>query len=178
MPDYNLIYLKEPDYNLKDPQKLSIIFSIIETLDRNIEILDVGCGRGSYLSLLKSLGFNRILGIEISSVCAEKYLQEFPHIVSDFISFAKDTPDKKYDLLLCMDVLEHIEPSEVDIFIDHINRISKHSILGIANHSDVHQKVQLHLIEKPWHWWKEKLIKFNLIAQLHEGKFFMCENYG
>ena len=41
-------------------------------LDRNIPVLDVGCGYGRNLVLMRQLGFTNLVGVEINPVLAEE----------------------------------------------------------------------------------------------------------
>lgn len=176
---YDTVYSAEPGYNIEDVKKLNLVEKLVNPLDRDIKILDVGCGRGHYLKRLKSLGFTNIYGIEVSEECSKQYLQDLPHEVTDFISFAKLKKDNNYDLIICNDVLEHIHPDEIDEFLDELSRLSNHAIFGIANHSDIHQGIQCHLIIQPDSWWNKKLISrysnVNLLNEMRMRIFFWFE---
>ena len=82
---------------------------------RNISILEIGCGNGRYVERIKSLGYQDIIGIDISE---------------DQINFAKnklgldcvfrsdaatwlENDEKKYDVIFCLDVLEHLELNDL-----------------------------------------------------------------
>lgn len=177
---YNKIYKNRPEYNGADKAKLNIIKNSVKNKDvKSLSILDVGCGRGHYLRLFREMGFKSILGIDPSRECATKYLKDVPHIVSDFSSFAKNIPTNQYDIVFCTDVLEHIKPEEVDDFIKELTRLAPYSILGIANHPDVQEGIELHLIQEPWDWWERKLLtKYSTVKflnRLHGNKFFFAE---
>lgn len=177
---YNKIYKNRPTYNNADKAKLDIIKNLLK--NKNVEslsILDVGCGRGHYLRLFREMGFKSILGIDPSQECATRYLTDVPHIVSDFYSFAKNIPTNQYNVVFCTDVLEHIKPEDIDEFIKELTRLAPYSVLGIANHSDIQEGIQLHLIQEPWSWWEKKLRNIynevNYLESLHSNKFFFCE---
>ena len=169
----------EENYNAEDTPKIKLLEKTLSILDKNIKILDVGCGKGHYLKHIISLGFENSFGVEVSDECSKRYLQGVPHEVSDFVSFAKAKESLSYDFILCTDVLEHIDPEEIDEFLLHLTRLSNHAFLGIANHSDIHQGIQLHLIREPWPWWENKLKELyrevSHISTMHNGAFFMCE---
>ncbi len=79
--------------------------SFFETKD--VKILDFGCGSGAALDVCKNLGFVQTLGLDVSNDCvestrrrgirAEKIGLEFPEVKEDF------------DLIICLDVLEHLQ---------------------------------------------------------------------
>lgn len=86
------------------------IISFFGQLDTNLSILDVGCGDGFFLSILRDLGFLNIKGIDLSEAfimkCRKKGL-----IVDkkDFLTYA----DEKYDIILMIELLEHTKEPEL-----------------------------------------------------------------
>jgi 2-polyprenyl-3-methyl-5-hydroxy-6-metoxy-1,4-benzoquinol methylase len=72
--------------------------------------LEVGCGAGHTLSLLKKQGLcDWTCGIEISSTAAEQAAQRLDQVIQGNVE-AMDIPVEtgSIDLLLCLDVLEHL----------------------------------------------------------------------
>jgi 2-polyprenyl-3-methyl-5-hydroxy-6-metoxy-1,4-benzoquinol methylase len=73
-------------------------------------VLEVGCGAGYTLSFLKAQGMcDWVCGIEISEAAAEKALRMLDEVVLGDIE-TMDLPVEagSIDLLLCLDVLEHL----------------------------------------------------------------------
>jgi predicted TPR repeat methyltransferase len=72
-------------------------------------VLDVGCGMGFALLTMKHLGFTSLTGVEVDAgqvaSCQAKGLnvEQAP----DTISWLRDRPASA-DLILCLDVLEHV----------------------------------------------------------------------
>lgn len=86
-------------------------------------IIDIGCGDGFFLELMAKKGFiaDGIDGsAEAVKLCKERLGASAGIIECCFIDEFK--PDKSYDLLLCGEVLEHIEDDES--FIMQINRLA------------------------------------------------------
>lgn len=143
------------------------------------KILDAGCGEGIHLKRMLKNGHDAF-GIELSSVCCEKYLADVPHENIDILNFAKK--GKYFDGLICMDVLEHIPYENIDDIIISLSRMAKSAFFGIANHSDVLNGVELHLIQQDSSWWIEILKKYYkkvyFIGDQFEGKFYYiyCTN--
>ena len=77
--------------------------------DKNAQILDIGCGMGLALKALKTLGYSNISGIEIdeNQTKAAKSKGLEVELVSDSAAFLTGGL-KRYDLILAIDVLEHI----------------------------------------------------------------------
>lgn len=67
---------------------------------------------------------------------------------------------KKVDLLYCLDVLEHIEEKHIDLILHNFSKKCNFCFLTIANHSDVINGVELHLIQKNETFWNEKVGQF------------------
>lgn len=142
-------------------------------------ILDAGCGEGIHLKRLLKKGYEAF-GIEISSVCCEKYLQGVKHKNIDIVSYAKE--GQQYAGLICMDVLEHVPYAAIEETIASLSTLSPSAFFGIANHSDVLGGVELHLIREKSEWWSNQLGKYfsvvEFVKSFHDDKFFLfqCNN--
>ncbi len=62
-----------------------------------------------------------------------------------------------YDLLSCMDVLEHIEEKHINDILSFFCKLSQKFCFTIANHSDIHNGIELHVTRKNKEWWDKKL---------------------
>lgn len=72
----------------------------------------------------------------------------------------KETPPDKVDLVICVDVLEHIEPDKLDNVLTHIHEISDMAYLFIAlkeSNKWLEDGRNTHLIVKSGLWWFAKL---------------------
>lgn len=83
---------------------------IIERFNKDIEILDVGCGEGTYYELLKDY-FRNIDGVEVYAPNIEKNAlgSKYRHIYNKDI---REFKYKYYDLVIFGDILEHLEVEE------------------------------------------------------------------
>ncbi len=173
--DYDYVYTEVEDYNSKTERKFIEVDKIFETyVNTNMKIIDLGCGKGHYLRRYISKGYN-MFGIEPSNVCCKTFLTDVRHENIDILEYAKK--DIKYDFFICMDVLEHIYPRDIDDTIESIKKMSSFGLFGIANHKEILKGKTLHLINQPKQWWKEKLDnhfkKVDDICTLYENMYFM-----
>lgn len=78
--------------------------------NKNIAILEIGCGYGRYTKAMQESGYNNVKGIDISREQIE-YAREKLKIrnveVADALEYLND--EIKYDVIFLMDVLEHLE---------------------------------------------------------------------
>lgn len=107
-----------------------IVDMILKNAGTKSSILDVGCGYGRNLELLKEAGIMDISGVEINK-----------HIVEVVLSkgFKCEDPEqfknsnKTYDVILMSHVIEHFEPKELLYFIDgYLERLAPDGLLVIA----------------------------------------------
>lgn len=101
-------------------------------------VIDYGCGKGAF---------------------GQWTPPDYQVINYDPVTFP--TEPEPQDFLVCLDVLEHIEPEHLDAVLDHIRRLTRKAcFLVIALHPA--QKVledgrNAHLIVQTGTWWREKL---------------------
>jgi SAM-dependent methyltransferase len=76
-------------------------------MDKNVSILDLGCSTGGLLSIFKQRGLSNLLGIDPSPACVHS-VQRLFGIDARVNNFSELTDDKKYDLVILSEVLEHI----------------------------------------------------------------------
>jgi len=80
------------------------LFESIIKKNKDLSILDFGCGSGNFLNYLSNLGYKNLTGVEISEILPKEDLE------IKNINIYKELPkNKKYDVILIMDVLEHIK---------------------------------------------------------------------
>ena len=128
-------------YNLfKDEVK----HNIVNSFERDIKILDVGAGCGTYSTLLKD-NFPNMDGIEIF----EQYVNDFDlrsKYNNLYIDNILDFDIKPYDLFIMGDIIEHLAFYEAKNLIEKIHRADKFMIISVpynyeqkAEFSNVHE---------------------------------------
>ena len=93
------------------------IIPIILELISPKSVIDIGCGAGSWLASFKDYGVQDILGVDGEWVKQEKL--QIPK--ERFISFDLTKPfrlDRKFDLVMSLEVAEHIPAKYAQTLID------------------------------------------------------------
>jgi predicted TPR repeat methyltransferase len=82
--------------------------------DRNIPIMDIGCGYGQFLLALRDLGYKNLTGIDINENAIQFCLKNDLHVelIEDLKNFSI-TSKKKFDLMIMNHVLEHIAKDNI-----------------------------------------------------------------
>jgi SAM-dependent methyltransferase len=101
-----------------------IVPIILDTFVIN-SVVDVGCGNGSWLRVFLDHGINNICGYDISDLEQEAYLvnKKFIKTNNNFTSIDFSIKGK-YDLLICLEVVEHLPRKISKNFIKKISNVS------------------------------------------------------
>ena len=78
-----------------------------------------------------------------------------------------------HDLVVCVDVLEHIEPELLNNVLDHLaENTSKYGFFTVATrpaHKILKDGRNAHLIQQPFSWWKSKIEeRWEILGDVHE----------
>ena len=141
-------------------------------------IIDIGSGRGVMLKMIKS----NFHDIKIVSADLNKYhsIDDIDFIKLDLSNeqdrniLLEKYENNKFDLLICLDVLEHLNKSFIESVINLFSKISKQCILTIANHSDILNGVELHTIQEDFTFWAP-LIKTHFDI-LNYNEYYLVNN--
>lgn len=97
--------------------------------DRSIKLLDLGCGYGRLLFGLKSMGYVNCTGVDgsESQLAVARQLGLESLILSDIETFLRATPNQSFDIVTAIDLLEHLDKSELIAILDQIWRILRPS---------------------------------------------------
>ena len=93
--------------------------------DRQLKIVDLGCGPGAFLYFLKLAGYTNISGVDVSPEQIEQAhrlgLTEAKQ--GQLKSFLNETAPESVDVVLLFDVLEHLSREELFTTLDEVYRI-------------------------------------------------------
>lgn len=133
---------------------------------RQAKVLEIGCGTGFFTGIVNGLGVNDYTGLDITDVLFDDLTRKFPR----YKFFLKDItqailPDK-YDLIIMIDVLEHIvDEPRFNFAMDSIRQALTDS--GIFLAGPLLKKRQKHLFHV--HFWTVDDIRRKFFAFLTLG---------
>lgn len=119
-------------------KRSNYLLSSITHLPRESKIIELGSGVGRNLSVIHNAGFRNLNGIEISEKSLNKMRESYHELQrcmihhSSIESIIEILPDKEYDLVFTMAVLEHL-PFESDWVFPEISRICKTNLITIED---------------------------------------------
>ena len=144
-------------HNTKSPDE--IVPELIKLFNPK-SVADIGCGIGTFLHLFKKHGVEEVIGIDGSWTNREllhKYIEP-----QEFIEADLEQPirlEKKYDLVLSLEVAEHLAPSVAETFVQSL--VNSGNIIVFSAAAPL-QGGQNHLNEQWLSYWKEKFARHGL----------------
>lgn len=166
----------------KHPEKIQRVLDALAknySNNKNIKILDHGCG-GSYVNLyLLALGYNNVAGVDIGGDIKE--INFFSKLISKqnikFIYKGKKLPFKNcyFDFIFSQQVLEHVPFDTLENFIKEENRVLKPG--GVVYHQIPHKLVPYESHIKIWllHWLPKK--HFVIICKLMKKNYEFVDKF-
>ncbi len=93
--------------------------------DRNASIVDLGCGHGALLYFAREAGYRRLAGIDraASQVAAARRLGLDCVREGDAFDALAGMRDASVDVVVCFDMLEHLDSDELLRLVDEIHRV-------------------------------------------------------
>ena len=108
------------------------VISLVEqSIPKIYSAVDVGCGVGTWLSVLKAKGVDTIQGIDGSWV-DQNYLQIPEECFIEHDLTQKIELSVKFDLAISLEVAEHLPSSKADDFIDSLTKLSDFVLFSAA----------------------------------------------
>ena len=119
----------------------SEIAELFDDLEPASSILDFGCGKGSLVKQLRLMGFDA---------------KGYDPAIRRFENF----PDREFDAVICMDVLEHIRKEDVDDIFQMMLKVDpKYIFLTIAHTTAINHLPNgrncHETVETPFWWWSK-----------------------
>lgn len=136
------------DYGVGGARHAPAVLALAESL-KTTSVLDYGCGKGYLARALP-----------------------FPIWEYDPAIPGKDEAPRPADLVVCLDVLEHIEPDKVRFVLDDLRRVTRRVGYFIIHTGPSGKTLSdgrnAHLIQKPKDWWVAKLKPHFLIGKVYD----------
>lgn len=110
-------------------------------------LLDVGCGRGELLELARAHGFAPVKGTEV-----------VPELVGGDVMYgeahALPFADASFDVVCCVDVLEHLTPADTVPVLKELRRVARQTLLlAAADYPAPWNGIELHVNLRPYSEW-------------------------
>ena len=120
-------------------------------------VIDVGCGTGSFLSVLQDLNVHDILGVE-GDWLDRDHLYVNPDIILIRDIQKPFTIERRFDLVINLEVAEHLKESSADKFVNTLVNLSDVILFSAAIPG---QGGQNHINEQPTDYWVKKFEKYS-----------------
>jgi SAM-dependent methyltransferase len=117
-------------------------------------VTDVGCGGGTWLRACRELGATQLFGIDGYATSPEM-LKDLTNVTFNNMDFNKCFSLKETDLVISLEVAEHLQPSSSQMFIESLTNGS-HAVLFSAAYSG--QGGDDHFNERPHSFWAKIFI--------------------
>ena len=115
-------------------------------------VLDLGCGRGVWLSRWAAHGASDILGVDGPYVPVEKL-----HVpAASFMARDLGQPlalNRQFDLVQSLEVAEHLPEAAAEQFVDNL---TDHGKIVLFSAAIPGQGGEHHINEQPWEYWRSK----------------------
>jgi len=112
-----------------------------QSLPRNSKVLDFGSGSGMLGFKLREAGFSEIYNVEIDSAARDATAKWYTASTDSINNFS----DKKFDLILALDVLEHMPQPEV-ILNELFSHLAPGGVILISVPNVAHWSIRLSLL--------------------------------
>ena len=143
-------------------ESAKIILNELKKLISFNSVIDVGCGTGSWLRAAQTLSEKiNLIGIDGEYAKNTFNCKEAKFISLDLEQNFMNKIDCKSDLVVCMEVAEHLKPTRSTTFIENLCNLSDIILFSAAVK---HQRGTLHINEQPQSYWIDKFKKNNYSA--------------
>ena len=116
-------------------------------------VLDVGCAKGTWLSVWRDAGTSNIQGVDGDYVDRETLVIAAQQFVAKDLSQPFDL-SRQFDLVQSLEVAEHINAAAAGTFVDNLVRHASGLILFSA--APPGQGGEFHVNEQPYDYWRQK----------------------
>lgn len=154
---------------------LSSASVIINYLEQELKItplsvIDVGCGLGQWLHVFLSSSALKVKGVDGQHVPAsESLIDEENRVRSNLEEFIATKSDEHFDLVICLEVAEHIDFTLADALVDKLTSLGNTILFSAAIPG---QTGENHVNEQPHSFWLDKFEQRGYLILDPFRKFF------
>ena len=127
----NILYTHEKSvHNTKAAEQ---VVPLIMELFSPESVIDVGCGIGTWLNVFKKYGISKVKGIDSHYVNRKLLFQNIQE--HEFVGFDLSAPfdlKERFDLLICLEVAEHLSIYSAKRFVESLCKHSNTILFGAA----------------------------------------------
>jgi len=130
---------KDPYYSVSLNKKhFGIAFNILrkQEINKNISILDLGCGGGAFLAYLKDkLDFNNIMGVDLNAKAVD-FATKYRKLNVQNIDVNHLSKESKFELIISTENIEHV--NDVNAYMNTVTNLTKNDgyLLLTTPHND------------------------------------------
>lgn len=177
---YTEIFTLIDDYNVHptDERRYVYLNEFLKEKDFT-SLIDIGTGRGHMFSAISA---NKLTDIVITDLAQFNMLPYRFYAIDllNFKNFHKNF-NRKFDVLTCLDVLEHLEEKYLDDVLHEFSLLADNFVFTAANHEEIIGPYNLHKTCQPRSFWEDKFSTYFRITQPIESYYddrlflFTCE---
>jgi len=164
--DAQEIYTKmfsDPQYAKEGPRLFRYDWAIEYLLSTHCSnattVCDIGSGRGDFVKrLIETNRKLRITAIDVSNFHGQEGICHLNVDLNDLTGVGSLLLHR-FDFGACLDVLEHLCADRIDFVLSAISQSCRNVAATIANHSEIHDGIQLHTIQENSDWWSDRVSK-------------------
>jgi SAM-dependent methyltransferase len=136
------------------------ILDIVWEYLRPSSVLDVGCGRGTWLAVAGQCGVSDILGVEGAWLDRGDLLVNADKVSTIDLEVPLSL-GRRFDLILCLEVAEHLSAAVSDIFV---SSLVAHGDVVLFSAAIPHQGGHHHVNEQFADYWAERFAQHGFVA--------------
>lgn len=146
----------EHDEEVYNTRAAEIVIPLVLKHVKALSVLDIGCGIGTWLKVFNEQGIDNYYGIEGHYIDKSKML--IPQ--NNYLLHDLNTPlslNKQYDLVISLEVAEHLEANAADTFVE---TLINHGKIILFSAAIPNQGGQNHINEQWPNYWQVKFKKY------------------
>lgn len=110
-------------YEFTDTKLIPLVDGWLKSVKRDEPCIDLGCGDGSLLHALKTMGFSNLSGVDVSAEQVKLARRVCDRVEqAELMRGLNDQPDRHFAAIFLFDVIEHLTKSEVLELMDVVRR--------------------------------------------------------